>query len=298
MGLFDALGLSGEQGRYFQARQIPELQTGAYSAQMGDVRAGETNAALRDAIMRGGNLPEGTSAPMARSLAEDPFAGQKLAERSVLDSELGGGVYGDKGLQGSLNKEYQAYEGSGLTPETQTELDQAKAQIARQYGSEEGGLAQALASRGLGAAPSGMAVTEFTGLRGNLNEQLAKANLDAAMKKIQMKRDLATQRMNLANQAFGAKNQTFQNQLSGVESTRNAQRGAASTESAQNQAMLAREHEIANQNMQEIAQQHEYKSPTLGEAFGAGIMNSATAIGATPGKMVQSYAGGKTAGIV
>lgn len=277
-GVSKALGLSGEQGAYFGARGIPELERRAGERLDYEAEPTEKGSELQRALARGeqGAGYYASANPMQiRAAAEDPLAGTRMAEQEVLGSQLGGGVYGDKGLQGALAQEYSKYEGAGLTPETQTELDQAKAQIARQYGAEEGGLAQALAGRGLAAAPSGTAAVEYTGLRGNRNEQLAKANLDAAMKKIQMKRELAGQRMQLANQAMGAKGQQFQNQLAGVGSAREAQKSDATAEAQRNQLMLQRERDIASQQQQQVESQHKYEAPTLGQAFGAGIMGAA-----------------------
>lgn len=290
------LGLSGEQGRYFQSRDIPELQSGAYSAQMGDTRATEMMNPVQQALLRGESVNNGAlsdlTAPQLRATAESPIAGQRLAAQEVINSPLAGGVYGDKGLQGSLQKEYQTYEGGGLTPEYQNELDKAMGNITRQYGGTEQSLAQALASRGLGAAPSGSAGVEYTGLMGSKNEQLAGAQMQAALNKLQAKRQLGQQMAALASQAGQAGNSQFAGQLAGVGSARDQMARSAATENAQNQAMLSREGLIAGQNQAEIGQQHEYKAPSLGEAFGAGLMSSATQFGAAPGTFASSFAGG------
>lgn len=293
------LGLSGEQGRYFQARDIPELQHTAGDILTREAQATEAGSPLQQALMRGETVGRDVSAlspQQARAMAESPIAGQRFAAQEVMGSPFNVGVYGDKGLQGSLAKEYQTYEGGGLTPEFQNELDKAMGNITRQYGGTEQGLAQALASRGLGQAPSGSAGVEYTGLMGSKNEQLAGAQMQAALQKLQAKRELGQQMAALAAQGQGAANQQFQGQLAGVGSARGAQQTAAQAEAQKNAQMLQREGLIGQQQAEEIGQQHMYKAPSLGEAFGAGLMSSATNIGATPGKFASSAAGSAGAG--
>jgi len=90
-----------------------------------------------------------------------------------------------------------------LTDDDFQAYGQAKDDLARMFGGQEASLAQALADRGLGAAPSGAAMQAFSGLQGNKYEQLANAQRKIVADRVNTAKEMLTQRANLNSQLLG-----------------------------------------------------------------------------------------------
>lgn len=99
-----------------------------------------------------------------------------------------------------------ANRGYSLQPEDHEAYGQASGNIARMFGSQEQGLAQSLADRGL--SNSGAAGAAFSGLNGNKQEQLAGLQTQIAQKRMEMNQQRLGQMQNflgtMGNQAQGA----------------------------------------------------------------------------------------------
>jgi hypothetical protein len=118
----------------------------------------------------------------------DPTTGTLAATDQVKDNDLFKGMFGEGGLNDRLGTEEQdlAKRGFSLQPEDYEAYGQASGETARMFGAEEQGLAQALAARGLSAAPSGAAGVGFSGLMGNKSERLAGAQRKIADDRMKM----------------------------------------------------------------------------------------------------------------
>jgi hypothetical protein len=121
----------------------------------------------------------------------DPTTGTLAATDQVKSNDLFKNVFGDGGLNDRLNAEEQdlAKRGWGLQMEDHEAYGQASGDIARMFGAEEQGLAQALADRGLASAPSGAAGVGFSGLMGNKSERLAAKQHQIADSRMKMNLD-------------------------------------------------------------------------------------------------------------
>lgn len=136
----------------------------------------------------------GTNVFIRDLLANDPLAGTKMATDTVQSNGILGQLFGKGGTMDRTGEEEQrlASQGFQLTPEDREAYGQASGDIARLFGQQENDLTQQLQSRGLASAGSGAAGMSFSGLAGNKNEQLAKAQTN-----------IANQRMNNTMQRLG-----------------------------------------------------------------------------------------------
>lgn len=240
------LGLSGEQGDYFQ----PERQyTDAYG-----------------------------------KFAADYDNQMGLAERAIQDSAITKNLFGAGGLNEQLAGEQNrlANQGFKLTQDDQEAYGQASGDISRLFGQQEQDVASQLARRGLSSGASGAAGALYSGIGGNKNEMLAKAQTDIANKRMQNTTQRLQDTRNMMLNLGTTGNQMVSNRVSGKgEGLLNA----AKLESGQNQMNLA-----------SLEDKRAAKGRTLPEAFGAGLFSSAANIGATPGKAVSSAGGAAGAG--
>lgn len=179
-------GLGGEQGEYFQGNT--------------------ENRALQDYL--------------AKIQGFDPRAEMTGSTEDVMNNAILGRTFGKGGLQeqtlGDLSKARGeeadlSSRGFSLTPDDHEAYGQASGDIARMFGQSEQDLSQSLANRGLSQGPSGAAGAAFSGLQGNKQEQLAKAQTNIANQRMQ--NNLA--RLNSTRQ--------FMSQLGGLGSDLNRQ---------------------------------------------------------------------------
>lgn len=125
-------------------------------------------------------------------------------------------LYGAGGLNDRLSDEEQklASQGFSLTPEDRSSYGQTSGDIARQFGQQEQDVSKSLAKRGLASAGSGAAGAAYSGLAGNKNEMLAKAQTDIAQKRYQ---DTMSRLQSVRNQmqSLGVAGQQLTNAMTG-----------------------------------------------------------------------------------
>jgi hypothetical protein len=153
-----------------------------------------------DGIYKDYQSPEGASQAAAKQVQTNPLFGQLF------------------GPQGTLSRTAQQEQdlssrGFSLQPEDYEAYGQESGNIARMFGSQEQGLAQALADRGL--SNSGVATQQFAGMYGNKQEQLAQLQRQIANDRMKMNLDRLQQTRSflgtLGGQAQSAYGQQFQN---------------------------------------------------------------------------------------
>lgn len=173
------------------------------------------------------------------ALATGPLTGSKFATEQVQNNPILGQLFGQQGLIGKeIGKEQQLQnQGFNLTPEDQTMYGQMSGDIARQFGQQGNQMANDLASRGLSS--SGAAGAGFSGLAGNQNEMLSKAQQQIAQQRYQNTMGQIKQQQDFINQLGGqgatAINQQYGRQSSGVDTQRGALTAAANAALNQNQ---------------------------------------------------------------
>ncbi len=238
-----ALGLSGEQGDYFQ----PERQ-------------------YTDAYQR---------------FAADYDNQNKMAEDAIRNSSLTGNLFASGGLNDQLGGEQNrlASQGFKLTQDDQEAYGQASGDISRLFGQQEQDVAAQLAKRGLSSGASGAAGALYSGIGGNKNEMLAKAQTDIANKRMQNTTQRLQDTRNMMLNLGQLGNQMASNRLAGKSE---GLLNAAKLEGNQNQMNLA-----------SLEDKRGAKGRTLLEGFGAGLFSSAANAGAAPGKFASSFAGAK-----
>lgn len=132
----------------------------------------------------------------------DGIKGTRMATDEIRSNPMLSGLFGQGGLQDRLATEEQdlASTGYGLTGADREAYGQASGDITRQFAQQEQDAAKALAKRGLGGGASGAAGATFSGIAGNKNEMLAKAQTDIAQKRMADTR----QRLNDTRQMMGS----------------------------------------------------------------------------------------------
>ena len=224
------------------------------------------------------------------AIARDPFAGSRLASEEVGNDAILGQLYGQGGeLSKSLASTDQLRnQGFQLTPEDHTAYGQASGDIARLFGSQENDLALALQQRGLASAPSGAAVQGYSGLMGNKNEQLAKAQMGIAQARMDntLKRLTAAQQYNatLGANAAGAINQQYNRQMGGADAQQNMMGQTAGLQNAANQTYL-----------QAAGLDSENKQQNLGDALAGGLTSGIGSFGKSAGQAGAGKLTGSTA---
>lgn len=211
-------------------------------------------------IMSTKGLNPGQQTELASALATGPLSGSRFATEQVMSNPLLGQLFGKGGeLQKSISRADDLYnKGFQLQPQDIEAYGQASGDIARLFGQSEQSAAQSLANRGLAAAPSGAAGALFSGIQGNKNEQLAKAQMNIANMRMQNTMQRLAQQQNLMAQ-LGAQGQQaignqFQQQLAGAQGVKSGLVNQAQLQGQQNRdvnqyAMGAKKFEVENQPM-------------------------------------------------
>lgn len=217
----------------------------------------------------------------------DPFTGTKLATEQVQNSPLTSGFFGQGGMQDRLFGEEQNLAGRGyqLQPEDYEAYGQASGDIARQFGQEENSISQALADRGLAAAPSGAAGVAYSGAMGNKNERLASAQRKIADDRMKMNFDRLNATRNALMQSGQLGQQALQGQygrnLAGVQQRQGQLHDAANF--AQQRGAMDQAQE--NTGFEQI---EATKGPSFGDILG-GVMTGG--LGALTGGLGTGAAG-------
>ncbi len=298
--LTQKLGLSGEQGEYF----TPETMNPAL-AQLNKRNTFSENPWLNSALTKYGNgsqtFDEALAAPGGKldglqkselrdRMLTDGVTGSKFAAEQIQNGALTKGLFGEGGLQDRLGAEEQdlASRGYQLKPEDREAYGQAAGDISRQFGQQEQDAAKALARRGLGGGSSGAAGATFSGLAGNKNEMLAKAQTDIAQKRMADTTQRLQQTRNLmgslGTQGAALQDAQFQRQLTGVKNNQQNLTNAAQLNTAANTANN-------NANLASMEDKRGAKGKTLLEGFGQGLFSSSQQVGAAPGTFVSGMAG-------
>lgn len=168
-------------------------------------RAGSLS--LKDALANADRFPGVGSSNFLKAVSEDPVASNNMAKEQLLSDPTVSGLYGDNGLQrkmadvaGNLGQDRESLfgrdESYGLNSGDLQAYGQAQGEVERLFGNQEQQAAQSLSNRGLGAAPSGAAGALFSGIAGNKNEQLAKAQMQIAQNRVNTAKELAQSRVN------------------------------------------------------------------------------------------------------
>ena len=250
---------------------------------------------LSEALNQISQHPQGYA--RQQEFATSPLAAGRFAQEQVGMGPLTGRLFGadNSALSRALSEEqqYARPEASRLGTNEYTQYGQLAGQATRLAGQQEQALAQSLAKRGLSSAPSGAAGAAFSGLAGNKYEQLAniqqniaRQKFDDTMNRLQSARNLMT---TLSGQQQNAINAQLQSQFTGRQASEAARAQRMGELQASAGGELGRLSQQEQQRMQEIASKQAATTPTLGEAFGRGLLGSAEMIGASPGTGAQSF---------
>lgn len=177
------------------------------------------------------------------ALSDSVGGGSALANQQVMENPLLSGLLGEGGSLDKASAEEQRLAGAGfsLQPEDYEAYGQASGNIARDFGTQEASLAQALAARGM--SNSGAAGAGFSNLYGNKFEQLGQLQRKVAddrmktnMDRLQQTRSYMTQLGGMGLQAQGqqfnqnqAERQNLQQQQSLDTSAYSAEKQAEAT---------------------------------------------------------------------
>lgn len=320
--------MKGKQGEYYQPGAMPELDTAVddprNSAIAKDIsgrnefssrndindalsRFGSGQMDLSQALQAGG----ANQGQMQELLATNPMAAQRLASGQIDQDAILGRLYGsgsDSQLSRALSEEKDlSARGWSMKPEDSEAYGQASDEIARTSGAQEKMLAQAMANRGLSASQGAMS-RGFAGVTGNKFEQLAGAQRKIAqdrmqtnMQRLQNVRNLT---QGLGSQAEGAISGLRASNQRGVGMQQDQrQRGyqneanAADSINAQRRALnQQRQGQWSDQQKANLRSQQDKRGaymPGLEDSFNAGLNQSASSLGALPGKAATAYAGQK-----
>lgn len=221
---------------------------------------------------------------LMQEMVYDPMTGTKMATEQVQDNELLKGMFGKGGMQDRMLSEEQelASRGWSLKPEDYEAYGQASDETARMFGQEEASLANALASRGLAAAPSGAAGVGYAGLAGNKYERLAGAQRKIADDRMKMNMERLNNVRNFSMQSNRLAQAAIQDQygrnVQGVQGRQQVLKDSANAgQMAQGQENVA------------FDQQQATKGPGTGEILG-GILGMGA--GAFTGGLGTSLGGG------
>jgi hypothetical protein len=259
------LGIGGSgQGEHYQAPTLESKGQRALGEEIDAYNSANVKA-LIDQLQRGEiSLSEAvarTSSPAElAALASSPVGGSLVASQQVRTDPLSSGMFGDDGsLERAIAEERELAErGYSLQPEDYEAYGQASGDIARMFGQSEQSLAQALADRGLATADSGVARSEFSGLYGNKNEQLAglqrqiaNDRMEKNLQRLAQTRDFTARLGALGQDAL---NSAYSRNLSGAQQRTNTFAQAADADigkyNAEQGAMqAAMESKLANKEM-------------------------------------------------
>lgn len=304
-GVLESLGLSGAQGDYYNPSN-PALN-----------QMNQDNQSVQDSSFQGlqdqyaqGNMSMGDAIGNSHTqaqknqLATGATTGSQFATDQVRNNPILGKLFGDKGeLNNSINTEQNLQNrGFSLQPQDVEAYGQESGNIARLFGQSENNLAQSLASRGLGGAPSGAAGAQFSGLNGNKNEQLAQAQMKIAndrmqntMQRIGQQQQFISQ---LGQQAGNDINQQYERQLQGAQNYQGNLENAAGAQNQFNNSSLASTQDkrnAAGKTLFGALGQGLYSGVASGSAsaVGGGMGGKAGAAGATKTQQPQEQGYGK-----
>lgn len=294
--LMSPFGLGGEQGDYFHANNTNPalaqynqynagLNDGGIPQQMNEYAQGNISSADLAKMFSGKDTQEQMA--MQNQLATGANTGSKYATEQVQNNPILGQLFGQGGsLSRAIGQESQLQnQGYALTPEDHTAYGQASGNIARLFGTQEQGAAQSLADRGLGAAPSGAAGIAFSGLQGNKNEALAKAQTDIANQRMQNTMGRIAQQQqfisSLGGQAANDIQSQYGRQLSGAQNYTGNLAQAAGLNTQQNQA-------ANSANEAQMTSEQKAAGKTLFGAFGNGLYSG---VGAASGSGMAGMMG-------
>lgn len=278
---------SGTDAAQARLRGYNQQLSGAQDL-VGNVGTGgmSTAQALQQAAGRGQGATD--------ALLTSGLSGSRIASESVASDPILGQLFGKGGaLSSALGKEQELQnQGFQLKPEDRSMYGQASGDIARLFGQQEQSAAQSLANRGLAAGPSGAAGVTFSGLAGNKNEQLAKAQMGIMQQRFQNTMNQIGQQQQFASQLAGQAGQNIQNQYG--RQLQGAQYGQGTLSEGLNQERNTQAHQQDINN--EIYKQQQESSfgnklgGVLGGALGMGVGALTGGLGAA--------AGGKLAGSI
>lgn len=276
MGLFSGLGsllgMGGDQGEHYKAKQLENKGTKSLAEMLDAARGVKVNDAGKS-LMGGKSLQEvlaGLNGDEMAGLASSPIYGSNVAQQQVMSDPLLSGLFNKGGSRDmALDEERRlSSQGFKLTSDDHEAYGQASGDIARMFGQQEQSLASALADRGLATGGSGAAGAQFTGLQGNKNEQLAKMQMQIANQRMENTKarlaDTRSYSLGLAGLGQDAENSAFNRNMTGANSRTSLAsdlagqtRGDYSAQAAQDQAEM--ESKLAN------------KKKNLGDALANGL---------------------------
>jgi hypothetical protein len=217
-------------------------------------------------------------------MLSEPGGGSEQATKDFQNNPLMSQVYGGNKLGDQMGRLTGMQDQKDqLTSGDQSMYGQMSGDIARQFGQQGANASASLAQRGLGAGPSGAAGATFSGLAGNQNEMLAKAQQNIMQQRHQQNMEALGQQMGFVNQLQQGAQQGIQGQF------RNRLSGAQAASESQSKTN--------EQNLQGQMAAEQTRTPTFGEMLGQGIGSSMYNFGAAPGKAMSSVAGSAGKGL-
>lgn len=198
---------------------------------------------------------------MFQALQDQP----NRASEYVQADPILGKLFGPQGtLSNTVNEEQNlANRGYSLQPEDHEAYGQASGNIARMFGSQEQGLAQDLASRGL--SNSGVAGQAFSGMYGNKMEQLGQLQTQIAQNRMKMNMDRLAQTRSFLGQLGGQAENAIQGQY-------NRQSDAAGKNYDASMGVLGN---LQGQDNTQLAQRRAGVQPTDESKIFSGILSGA-----------------------
>lgn len=288
--LAEAFGLEKKQGEYFQPQtgnqgldqlnaENLSLTDKNYNQKLADVQSGKLTTAQG---------LDGLDRVQREGMNTDGITGSRIASEEVQNNPLTSGLFGKGGLNDRLGTEEKdlASRGYSLQQPDYEAYGQASGDIARQFGQQEQDTSASLARRGLGGGSSGAAGAAFSGIQGNKNEMLAKAQTDIAQKRmadttqrLQATRNMMSQ---LGTQGSALQDAQYSRQLSGAKNRQQNVTNAAQLQSganAQNNAAM----------LESTKDKRGAMGKSLLEGVGQGMFSSGQQIGASPGTGASSF---------
>lgn len=266
-------GLSPQQIQAMQAAGGPQ----AYAQQLGKQDAASMDpGALQNAFATNSGTANKYAQDVLGQNAQDQqlnkYQDAQMAQQPGLTAQLGQ-------IQGALQGKSPLY---NETPEDYAAYGQAAGNVTRQFGAMGNSLSQAMAQRGLGAAPSGQAAAQFSGLAGTqgeqlagLQQQIAQNRINTATQMLQSAGNLAAQQQQMNQSGVqgvaGLQQNALQNQIGQQNIAKGQQQsdlgqsiGAQQTQQGMNQG----------QQNEQFAQQQASQGPGLGDVLG-GVVGGA-----------------------
>lgn len=282
-GFFDQL--AGGQGEYYK----PKMDWTSGRLLQDEARSAAEGGSMEvaQAALRGQDIAPGMENVLKdpagmrylRATVENPLIGSALATQQVQQNPILAQLYGKGGALERASAEEKALGSANeMRPEDYERFGQESGDITRMYGQQEGELARALQSRGMGQ--SGAAGKAYAGQMGNKYEQLAnlqrQVRQDAFTRKMNQMQQTRNYLTTLGGQAGNEIQNQYGRQMGGVGSARNLLTSAASNEANQNQ--VQGQAEMASQQSKEANY-----APGFLENMGAGFTSSGYGFGKSMG---------------